>query len=138
MDTRLKVRKINSNIQSLGESVADGKALIASAITNKGVATEAGAAFEIMAANVQKIKNGYTTKSQYIEIFMYSTGTYRGTFSNLSRVDGISRMNFSVSTGSGRQRGFNWSLSGNVITFNVTGEEGGTNQTLGVTGFQIV
>ena len=62
--------EINSNIDVLKKSVADGKALIASAITNKGVATEAGAAFEIMAANVQKIKNGYTTKSQYIEIFM--------------------------------------------------------------------
>lgn len=47
---------INSNIQSLGESVADGKSAIASAITQKGVSTATDASFTTIATNIGKIK----------------------------------------------------------------------------------
>ena len=79
MDTRLKVRKINSNIQSLGESVADGKALIASAITNKGINTPADATFATMAG-----KNGKTGKMIYL-------GT--GTSYNVAHIEGFRNFN---------------------------------------------
>ena len=52
MDTRLKIHQINSNIEALKKSVADGKALIASAITNKGVSTSADATFQQMANSI--------------------------------------------------------------------------------------
>ena len=48
--------RINSNIQSLGESVADGKSAIASAITQKGVSTATDASFTTIATNIGKIK----------------------------------------------------------------------------------
>ena len=51
---------INSNIANLKKSVADGKALIASAITSKGVSTAADAAYSTMANNIRNI---ITTKT---------------------------------------------------------------------------
>lgn len=43
-------------INSLGKSVADGKALIASAITTKGVSTDSNDTFSTMATNIGNIK----------------------------------------------------------------------------------
>lgn len=45
-------------IKEFFQSVSDGKALLASAITDKGVATDAGDTFSIMAANIGKIEVG--------------------------------------------------------------------------------
>lgn len=44
-------------IKEVFQSVGDGKSLIASAITDKGVATDARAAFSEMAENIGKIKS---------------------------------------------------------------------------------
>lgn len=71
--------EINSNIQSLGESVADGKALIASAITNKGINTPADATFATMAGNI-----GKTGKMIYL-------GT--GTSYNVAHIEGFRNFN---------------------------------------------
>lgn len=49
--------EINSNMNALKKSVADGKSAIASAITGKGVSTAADAEFAVMAGNIGKIKN---------------------------------------------------------------------------------
>lgn len=43
-------------INSLGKSVADGKALIASAITAKGVSTDSNDTFSTIATNIRNIK----------------------------------------------------------------------------------
>lgn len=45
-------------IKEVFQSVSDGKELLASAITGKGVSTDAGATFSIMAENVGKIQGG--------------------------------------------------------------------------------
>lgn len=47
--------RIGDAFNELGESVADGKALVASAITAKGVATAASASFATMANNIRAI-----------------------------------------------------------------------------------
>ena len=48
---------MSSNIETLGESVSNGKILVASAITAKGINTDATATFEIMANNINSIKS---------------------------------------------------------------------------------
>ncbi len=45
-------------IKEVFQSVSDGKTLIASAITDKGVSTDAGATFSAMAENVRMIQGG--------------------------------------------------------------------------------
>jgi len=49
---------IDTEMTTLKKSVSDGKTLVASAITDKGVETESGAAFEVMAENIEKIPTG--------------------------------------------------------------------------------
>ncbi len=55
-----QIVEINSNMNALKKSVADGKSAIASAITGKGVSTAADAEFAAMASNIGKIKNNPT------------------------------------------------------------------------------
>lgn len=50
------IDKLNSNFETLGESVSSGKSLVANAITNKGVSTASSADFSTMATNIGKIK----------------------------------------------------------------------------------
>lgn len=45
-------------IKKVFQSVSDGKALLASVITDKGVATDAGDTFAVMAGNIGKIESG--------------------------------------------------------------------------------
>lgn len=52
------VSAVKSAIDELGESVAEGKALIASAITDKGVETDSNATFETMASNIENLNSG--------------------------------------------------------------------------------
>ncbi len=54
-EIRVEVTEVNSVVDQLKKSVADGKALIASAITGKGVSTAADAAFGTMANNIKGI-----------------------------------------------------------------------------------
>lgn len=48
-------------MDSLGESVSNGKTLVANAITAKGVSTSTSATFSTMATNIGKIKTTPTT-----------------------------------------------------------------------------
>lgn len=52
----------NANYNALSSSVSTGKSQIASAITNKGVATSGSASFETMAANINTISAGTKCK----------------------------------------------------------------------------
>ena len=54
-EIRVEVTEVNSVVDQLKKSVADGKVLIASAITGKGVSTAADAAFGTMANNIKGI-----------------------------------------------------------------------------------
>ena len=51
--------KINTTIQELTNSVKEGKSLIAEAITEKKVPTNADDTFQTMAENVRQISGGY-------------------------------------------------------------------------------
>ena len=44
-------------MQQIKKSVSDGKALVAAAITRKNVATDSAASFQIMADNIDKLRN---------------------------------------------------------------------------------
>lgn len=55
----------------LKKSVSDGKSKVASAITDKGVATEATDTFDVMAGNIGKIPTG-TSNSQILSTTMIS------------------------------------------------------------------
>ena len=52
------IKKINQEIEDTKKSVSDGKSEVASAITEKGVATESTDSFATMAENVRQIKTG--------------------------------------------------------------------------------
>ena len=58
-----------SELNSLKSSVSNGKSLIASAITGKGVSTDAGASFQTMANNIGAIPVGFSS------VISSSTGT---------------------------------------------------------------
>ena len=49
---------ITSKLNEVFQSVSDGKSLIASAITDKGIATDATATFDTMAGNIRAIESG--------------------------------------------------------------------------------
>lgn len=70
-DLEIQVNEINENINNLGESVADGKALIASAITNKGVSTSPEAAFADMANAIASIVAGENNDEFILEYIPY-------------------------------------------------------------------
>ena len=53
-----KLTEVNIEITALKKSVSDGKELVATAITDKGVATEPTDTFATMAENIGKIKSG--------------------------------------------------------------------------------
>ena len=59
-------------ITQVKKSVSDGKSKVASAITDKGVATEATDTFDVMAENVGKIQTG-TSNSQILSTTMIAS-----------------------------------------------------------------
>ena len=62
-------------VTQVKKSVSDGKSKVASAITDKGVATEATDTFDVMAGNIGKIKSGGGG-------VVSNTNSTKGTFSN--------------------------------------------------------
>ena len=52
------IKTISDEVAEVKKSVSDGKSKVASAITDKGVATEATDTFDTMAENIMKIKSG--------------------------------------------------------------------------------
>lgn len=53
-----ELANINKEVTELKKSVSDGKEKVATAITDKGVATETTDSFDIMASNIKKIPTG--------------------------------------------------------------------------------
>ena len=53
-----KIKNIDTEMNSVKTSVSNGKSLIASAITDKGVSTASNATFQTMADNISKIPSG--------------------------------------------------------------------------------
>ena len=57
-DMKVKYDKVNTRLDEVFQSVSKGKGLVASAITDKGVSTDANASFSDMAANILLIDAG--------------------------------------------------------------------------------
>lgn len=72
-----QVDEIKGSIDELKKSVADGKALIAAAITRKGITTASDADFETIAANIARI-----VVSTDVVHSVYATCTYNGKATN--------------------------------------------------------
>ena len=66
-----QIANLVEEINSLKSSVSEGKALIAAAVTDKGVATAADATFQTIANNIRSIVSGYSTMSYQ----NYTTGS---------------------------------------------------------------
>ena len=64
-----------SSVDSLKTSVSEGKALIAAAVTDKGVSTAADATFQTITTNIGKI----STKAELYKDY-FTTGNSNGTF----------------------------------------------------------
>ena len=58
LDKRPTTEQVNAAVNELFTSVSDGKSLIASAITDKGVATAADASFQTMRESILAIESG--------------------------------------------------------------------------------
>lgn len=65
------IKTISDEVAEVKKSVSDGKSKVASAITEKGVSTEATDTFDVMAENVGKIQTG-TSNSQILSTTMIS------------------------------------------------------------------
>lgn len=57
-ETGLSATTLKSAVDELFTSVSNGKALVASAITDKGIVTSNDATFETMASNIAAIESG--------------------------------------------------------------------------------
>ncbi len=83
---------VNELVRNSFQTVSDGKALLASAITNKGVSTDAGASFATMAENIKKIStspkslNGQDKYWQAQEV-VSRTVTFTSAFSSAPKVN---------------------------------------------------
>ena len=66
----------STEIDSLKTSVSNGKSLIASAITDKGISTAATATFQTMANNIASISQGVSFTSPIIAVEAESDGIY--------------------------------------------------------------
>ena len=71
-----KLEELDTELIDIKKSVSDGKSKVASAITEKGVSTEATDTFDVMADNIEQIQSGWneievmtdTTKGAYNDI----------------------------------------------------------------------
>ena len=64
---------ITKEINEIKKSVSDGKTLVATAITSKGVATESTDSFEVMANNIQNIKGEVSKGGRFFTDILKST-----------------------------------------------------------------
>lgn len=80
--------EITEKVESCFQSASDGKALIASAITGKGIETDATATFAEMAENIENIETGSTLTIEYELIEVSKSESAQVAFT-LDRVTGI-------------------------------------------------
>ena len=107
-------------VKEVFQNVSDGKRLLASAITDKGVSTDAGDSFSVMAENVGKIQGrGQGTgglKVQRVACYIYNANStsnidikpYSGNYQNLKLNENIffSVLRMNLSNGRTMQSGW--------------------------------
>ena len=72
-----KLEELDTTLIDIKKSVSDGKSKVASAITEKGVSTEATDTFDVMADNIGQIESGTSFDRVIISLdrFMINTST---------------------------------------------------------------
>lgn len=83
----IKIKELTQKVEECFQSVSNGKALVASAITDKKITTDANATFETMANNIRALKlgSGNATTGDVLsgKTFTNSDGVeYTGTMTN--------------------------------------------------------
>ena len=88
-----KIDTLQSQYESLFQSVSDGKTLVANAITGKGVSTSTSATFATMATNVGKITNYTASEKQALAtaitnkgVSTSSTASFSTMATNISKI----------------------------------------------------
>lgn len=76
-DKYTSVKAVVDYVEPLKNSVSNGKSLVASAITNKGVTTAADASFDTMATNINSIKlgSGNATADKVLSPYTFTNST---------------------------------------------------------------
>ena len=74
---------VTAKLNEVFQSVSNGKSLIASAITDKGITTAADATFQVMATNIGKISSG---SDQSISNVLYAKSCNSNIFKVLSKI----------------------------------------------------
>ncbi len=80
------INQLNSNLQDCFQSVSNGKALVASAITDKGISTASDAAFNTLATNIASIVTKTGIKRSSLVAYSHwcnTTYTSAGIWGNL-------------------------------------------------------
>lgn len=72
-----KLEELDTTLIDIKKSVSDGKSKVASAITEKGISTEATDTFDIMAENIGQIESGTSFDRVIVSLdrFMINTST---------------------------------------------------------------
>lgn len=87
--TEESVNTVSGMVDELFTSVSNGKALVASAITDKGVDTASDATFAVMAENIGKIETGISVKTCTLQLYVVGD----------SRVKSVAYMTFTAEKG---------------------------------------
>lgn len=127
LEKRPTSTEVNEAMDRLFTSVSDGKSLIASAITDKGVATAADASFQTMRENILAIENGGGLPEGVYHINVSASTAEGGTVSG----GGVASEGMTLTVSANVADGFNfegWQENGEVVsadnpyTFTVTGD----------------
>lgn len=68
-------KEMQDDMKEVFQSVSDGKELVASAITDKGILTKSDATFQTMADNIHNISGGISNKVNIFDSVYSSTNT---------------------------------------------------------------
>ena len=101
-EVKNEINEQNKNINDCFQSVSDGKALVASALTDKGVETAEDATFETIAENIGKIASNYIDRILAIAYIDFKKGdNTHGTGYNYSNYFTLSAGNGTLTVKSG-------------------------------------
>lgn len=125
--------KTKEAVNNCFQSVSNGKKLVASAITGKGVTTASDATFETMSANIKKISTEGIGKSQSMQYGIGGYGYTSLTYDFGKPVLGV--VTFEITeTGEGRTEITAMNVSGNEVAVTVHTNHGhGASGTLTIT-----
>ena len=121
-----KITNLTNEMISLGESVADGKASVASAITTKGVITASDASFATMAINIGNISTKAEGANELIYLgYMKQTSSKTFSATSIENYGSLNTDNLVLNitggiTGTGTSSSGWHSVNTNTLTVTVT------------------